>query len=49
VLADSSKLGREHLVRFADISAVDALVTDDQADPALIAELEQLGLEVIVA
>jgi DeoR family fructose operon transcriptional repressor len=49
VLADSSKLGREHLVRFADISAVDALVTDDEADPALIAEFEQLGLEVIVA
>lgn len=49
VLADSSKLGREHLVRFADVAAVDALVTDDEADPALVAELEQLGLEVIVA
>jgi DeoR family transcriptional regulator, fructose operon transcriptional repressor len=49
VLADSSKLGREHLVRFADVSAVDVLVTDDQADPGLVAELEQQGLEVIVA
>jgi DeoR family fructose operon transcriptional repressor len=49
VLADSSKLDREYLVRFADASAVDVLVTDDQADPALIAELEKQGLEVIVA
>jgi DeoR family transcriptional regulator, fructose operon transcriptional repressor len=49
VLGDSSKLGREHLVRFADVSAVDVLVTDDQADPGLVAELEQQGLEVIVA
>ena len=49
VLADSSKLGREHLIRFADVADIDALVTDDEADPALIAELEQQGLEVIVA
>ena len=49
VLADSSKLGREHLVRFAEVPAVDALVTDDEADADLIEELEQQGLEVIVA
>jgi DeoR family fructose operon transcriptional repressor len=49
VLADSSKLGREHLVRFAALEDVDALVTDGDADPSAIAELEQAGIEVVVA
>jgi DeoR family fructose operon transcriptional repressor len=49
VLADSSKLGREHLVRFAALEDVDALITDAEADPAAVAELEQAGIEVVVA
>jgi DeoR family transcriptional regulator, fructose operon transcriptional repressor len=49
VLADSSKLGREHLVRFAALEDVDVLVTDAEADPAAVAELEQAGIEVLVA
>jgi DeoR family fructose operon transcriptional repressor len=49
VLADSSKLGREHLVRFATVEDVDVLVTDDEADPGVVAELEGLGIEVVVA
>jgi DeoR family transcriptional regulator, fructose operon transcriptional repressor len=49
VLADSSKLGREHLVRFAAVSDVDVLVTDDEADPGVVAELETMGIEVLVA
>jgi DeoR family fructose operon transcriptional repressor len=49
VLADSSKIGREFLVRFAEVPDVDALVTDSGADPTLVAELEQLGIEVVVA
>jgi DeoR family fructose operon transcriptional repressor len=49
VLADSSKLGREHLVRFAALEDVDVLVTDSDADPAAVAELEQSGVEVVVA
>ncbi|NIH67224.1 DeoR family fructose operon transcriptional repressor [Modestobacter marinus] len=49
VLGDSSKLGREHLVRFAAIEDVDVLVTDDEADPAVVAELESQGIEVLVA
>jgi DeoR family transcriptional regulator, fructose operon transcriptional repressor len=49
VLADSSKLGREHLVRFAAAEDVDVLVTDTEADPGLVAELEKLGVEVLVA
>jgi DeoR family fructose operon transcriptional repressor len=49
VLADSSKLGREHLVRFADVADVDVLITDGEADPGAVAELETLGIEVLVA
>ena len=49
VLADSSKLGREHLVRFAGTDDVDVLVTDGEADPGVVAELETLGIEVLVA
>jgi len=49
VLADSSKLGREHLVRFAAIEDVDVLVTDAEADPAQIAQLEESGIEVVIA
>ena len=49
VLADSSKLGREHLVRFATVDDVDTLVTDAEADPGVVAELEQTGIEVVVA
>jgi DeoR family fructose operon transcriptional repressor len=49
VLADSSKLGREHLVRFAAVSDVDVLVTDADADRDVVAELEAAGIEVVVA
>ncbi|KQS64010.1 DeoR/GlpR family DNA-binding transcription regulator [Modestobacter sp. Leaf380] len=49
VLADSSKLGREHLVRFASVDDVDVLVTDDEADPDVVAEIESHGIEVLTA
>ena len=49
VLADSSKLGREHLVRYAAIDDVDVLVTDEEADPGVVAELEKADIEVVLA
>jgi DeoR family fructose operon transcriptional repressor len=49
VLADSSKLDREHLVRFAATEDVDVLVTDADADTAVVAELEKAGVEVVLA
>jgi DeoR family transcriptional regulator, fructose operon transcriptional repressor len=49
VLADSSKLGREHLVRFATVEDVDVLVTDGEADPDTVAALQEAGIEVVVA
>ena len=49
VLADSTKLGREHLVRFAALEDVDVLVTDEDADLDVVADLEEQGVEVVVA
>ncbi len=49
VLADSSKLGHEHVVRFASLADVDVLVTDDAADPRLVADLEAADTEVVLA
>jgi DeoR family fructose operon transcriptional repressor len=49
VLADSSKVGREHTVRFAGVDDIDVLVTDTGiADPDLRA-LRSRDLEVVVA
>ncbi len=49
VLADSSKLGREHLVRFASLDDVDVVVTDGAAEPRVLDELDAAGVEVVVA
>ncbi|MGW4242842.1 DeoR/GlpR family DNA-binding transcription regulator [Nocardia sp. NPDC004722] len=49
VVADSSKVGREDLVRFAAITDIDVLVTDADLLPASREELCALGIEVITA
>ena len=49
VLADSSKLGREQLVRFASLDDVDVVVTDGDAERAVVDHLEAAGVEVVVA
>lgn len=49
VLADSSKIGRNSLVRFAALSDVDVLITDSDIDPAETAQLLERGVEVIQA
>ncbi len=49
VLADSTKLDREHLIRFAPLEAVDVLITDEGISPATAAALEQTGIDVVVA
>jgi len=48
-LADASKIGQERTVRFAELSEIDVLVTDDCADPADTLLFETAGLEVIRA
>ena len=49
VLADSTKLGAEHLHRFAAMAEVDVVVTDDEVDEAAVRALDALGVEVVVA
>ena len=49
VLADSSKIGREHFVRFAPLASVDVLVTDADISDADRAQLTEQGVEVVVA
>ena len=49
VLADSTKLGRESLVRFAALEDVDVLVTDDGADERAVGSLQDAGIEVVIA
>lgn len=48
VLADSSKIERDFLVRFADISQLDVLVTDDELDPQVRDDLVAAGVEVLL-
>jgi DeoR family transcriptional regulator of aga operon len=46
VVADSSKIGKRGFAKIADISAASDVVTDVQARPADVAELERLGPKV---
>ena len=49
VLADSSKVGQERTVRFAELHEVDVLVTDDDIAPVDQKSFEEAGLEVLRA
>lgn len=49
VLADTSKIGVEHLVTFAPLSAADVLITDAGISTNDRAELKSAGIEVVVA
>ena len=48
-LADSSKVGREHTVRFADLEDIDVLVTDDGVSDQDVKAFGDRGIEVVVA
>ncbi|MFZ2174825.1 MAG: DeoR/GlpR family DNA-binding transcription regulator [Rhodococcus sp. (in: high G+C Gram-positive bacteria)] len=49
VVADSSKVGCEHLMSFAPITSVDVLVTDADLGTADRAQLHDQGIEVVIA
>lgn len=49
VLADSSKLGQETLIRFAGLEQIDTLVTDAAPAAELAAALEAADVEVVIA
>lgn len=48
-LLDSSKLGRTALSPFAEVTSIDVIVTDDGADPGIVADLREVGVEVCIA
>lgn len=48
VVADGSKIGRKQLAKSADISNIDILVTDSNANPAELAAIRRLGAQVII-
>lgn len=49
VLTDSSKIGHESTVRFADLSQVDVVITDDGLSPEDRAALTEQDIEVVIA
>lgn len=48
-LADSSKIGTETTICFADLTEIDVIVTDSGTPAAERAKLEETGVEVVVA
>jgi DeoR family transcriptional regulator, fructose operon transcriptional repressor len=49
VLADHTKWGADHLVRFGELDAVDLVITDDGVDPSLAAAVRAAGPRVVAA
>jgi DeoR family transcriptional regulator of aga operon len=49
VVAGSHKLGQRSFARICDAADITRLVTDRDADPALVAGFEALGVEVVLA
>jgi len=47
-MADSTKIGREEFVSFADIDSVDTIITDDEIGDADRTTLIERGVELIV-
>lgn len=48
LLADRSKIGDDHFVRFGTLDDVDLLITDDGLDPRDHADLTAAGLQVVL-
>jgi DeoR family transcriptional regulator, aga operon transcriptional repressor len=48
VVADSSKLGKVAFARICELTDVSELITDDGADPAQVAALQERGLAVTI-
>lgn len=49
VLADHTKVGREHFARFGQLDDIDLLITDDGVSETAIAELHRAGVETVRA
>jgi DeoR family transcriptional regulator, aga operon transcriptional repressor len=48
LLADASKFGTAAFCKICELTAIHELITDDRADPAEVARVRDLGLEVKV-
>ncbi|MGF1585111.1 MAG: DeoR/GlpR family DNA-binding transcription regulator [Bacteroidales bacterium] len=48
VLADSSKFGRRGFSRICGLSEIDIIITDNEASPAFVKNLEEAGIEVVI-
>lgn len=48
-VADSTKIGRRGFTPIVPLSAVNILITDDEADPTELGRVQELGIEVTVA
>jgi DeoR family transcriptional regulator of aga operon len=49
IVADGSKLGEVELAKVCDLDEVNTVVTDETADPAVVAEIEASGVTVEIA
>lgn len=49
VVADHSKFGKVYFAQIVPLHAIDALITDDRADPAVLRQIEALGIQVFLA
>lgn len=49
LVADGSKVGEVELAYLCDVDDVDLLITDNSADPAILAALREHGLEILIA
>jgi DeoR/GlpR family transcriptional regulator of sugar metabolism len=49
LLADRTKLGNVGLAAFASLDQVSTLVTDEGADPQIVAEIRARGVQVVIA
>jgi len=47
VVADSSKLGHTAFAHICDVSEIDDLITDSEADPEQLKELADAGVRTI--
>lgn len=49
VLADSSKFGRRGFAKISDMDAVDLIITDAGVSPKVVHQIENLGIELVIA
>ena len=49
VLADSTKFGRRGFAKIGNIDEIDLIITDSRVPPAVVKQIEELGIDLIVA